>query len=92
MKTELIEGAIYKLKVGLFTLKWGEISSIWTSKNMVSPKSHVFYDQFDQTSQMHVFGLMPPRTDLYVLIGEDFIDEFVTLVDKDNLVPEKYES
>jgi hypothetical protein len=92
MNTELIEGAIYQLKVGLLTLKWGEVSSVWNSKNIVSPESNVFYDQFDKESQRHVFGLMPPHTDLYVLIGEDFIDAFVVLVDKENLVPKKYES
>lgn len=44
---ELIDGAIYTTKVGLFVRKYGEVSSYRdTGLRILHPNSHVYYDQY----------------------------------------------
>jgi len=84
-KNQLIEGAIYRIKVGLFAEKWGETTL--GQHGMFKPGSHVFYDQ--ENAGWHVFGGFAPYTDYYCRIPDDIVHDEVELVDKENLVPLK---
>ena len=79
---KLIEGAIYKTKVGLFTRKYREESRLGA---MLDKNCHVYYDQ--KVEQGYVFGCFAPLQGLYVIVPEQWLDENLELVDEVNLVP-----
>lgn len=86
MNVELIEGAIYKLKVGLYAEKWNETGSFGNC-GMIQPGSDVFYDQ--ESNGWHIFGCFAPENQFYCRIPDYIVHEQVELVDKENLVPRK---
>lgn len=91
MNLELIEGAIYKLKVSLHAEKYSEVTHFSINdlgeNGLVLSDSHVFYDQ--EKNGWHIFGCFEPSIGYYVRIPDYIVREQVELVDKDNLVPLK---
>ena len=85
-KIELIEGATYKLKVGLYAEKFNEKHEFGTL-GMFNAGNHVFYDY--EKDGWHIFGAFEPSIGYYVRIPDYIVDEQVELVDKENLVPLK---
>lgn len=84
---EMIDGAIYKLKVGLFAHTYAHASSLGTCKNIVQAGSHVYFDQIHEGS--YVFGCFSPYESYFVLVPEDMLESHVELFEKVHLVPMK---
>ncbi len=82
---ELIDGAVYKTKVGLMALEFNKKQSELDANSMINAGSHVYYDQ--ESDGRCIFGCFSPHTKFYVSIPKQYLENEIELVDDTNLVP-----
>lgn len=82
---KLIDGAIYKLKVGLPAFKFNSDES--EGGKIIKMESNVYYDQ--ESDGGYIFGCFPPYAEFYCRVPLEYLDEHLELVDEINRVPRK---